>query len=60
MALFEDLDRTFGVPLITVQVCWECRYLQGVMGRYSSRGPKCGECGEYLETYKLLEDGDSV
>lgn len=57
MALFEDLDTTFGgLPLITVQVCWDCQYLQGITGRYSSRGPKCGECGKYLETYKLLED----
>jgi hypothetical protein len=56
VALFEGLDTTFGLPLITVQVCWNCQYLQGVTGRYSSKGPKCGECGKYLETYKLLED----
>jgi hypothetical protein len=57
-ALFEGLDTTFGLPLVTVQVCWNCQYLQAVTGRYSSKGPKCGECGEYLDTYKLLEDND--
>jgi hypothetical protein len=54
-ALFEDPDTTFGLPLLTVQVCWNCEYLQGKMGMYSSKGPKCGECGEYLETYKIQE-----
>ena len=55
-AVFTGLDTTFGLPLVTVQVCWECKYLQAVTGRYTSRGPKCAECGNYLETYKLLED----
>jgi hypothetical protein len=56
MALFEGLDTTFGLPMVSIQVCWECEYVQGLTGRYSSRGPKCGECGNYLETYKILED----
>lgn len=57
MSLFKDPDTTFGrVPSISIQVCWNCEYVQGLTGRYSSRGPKCAECGEYLETYKILED----
>lgn len=55
-ALFEGIDTTFGLPLISVQVCWECEYLQGVSGKYSSHGPVCGECGNRLETYKILQD----
>jgi len=58
MALYDGLDTTFGLPMISVQICWNCEYLQGEIGQYSSRGPKCGECGEYLETYKILEDDD--
>jgi hypothetical protein len=56
MSLFKDVDTTFGLPTISVQVCWNCEYLQGITGRYSSKGPKCAECGDYLETYKVLED----
>jgi hypothetical protein len=56
MALFEGLDTTFGLPMVSIQVCWECEYVQGLTGRYNSRGPKCAECGNYLETYKILED----
>jgi hypothetical protein len=56
MALFEDPDTTFGLPMVSVQVCWNCEYLQGHLGQYSSRGPKCGECGDYLETYQIMKE----
>jgi len=58
MAIFDrdDIDTTIGstIPLVAVQVCWECEYLQAQLGRYSSGGPTCGECGERLDTYKVL------
>jgi hypothetical protein len=55
MALFEDVDTTFGFPMVSVQVCWNCEYLQGHLGRYSSQGPTCGECEAKLETYQVLK-----
>ena len=41
-------------PLLMVQVCYNCEYLQTVLGKYSSRGPKCAECGDELTTYEII------
>jgi hypothetical protein len=58
MAIFDrdDIDTTIGhtIPLVAVQVCWQCEYLQAKLGRYSSGGPTCGECGQRLDTYKVV------
>lgn len=52
----DEIDTSIGkaVPLVAVQVCWECEYLQARLGRYSSKGPTCGECGTTLETYRVI------
>lgn len=58
MAIFDrDNLSTFGthdIPLVAVQVCWTCEYLTARLGRYSSSGPTCGECGNRLDTYKVV------
>jgi hypothetical protein len=58
MAIFDrDNLSTFGtndIPLVAVQVCWNCEYLQAQLGRFSSGGPTCGECGDRLDTYKVV------
>lgn len=41
-------------PLLMVMVCYNCEYLQTDIGKYSSKGPKCGECGERVETYEII------
>jgi len=57
-ALFDrdSLDTSIGhnIPLVAVQVCWNCEYLQANLGRYSSSGPTCAECGDRLGTYKVV------
>lgn len=42
------------IPLISVEVCWRCEYLQVEKGKYSSHGPYCGECEQRLETYRVV------
>ena len=59
MSLFDrDEISMFGsshdIPLVSVQVCWNCEYLQGHLGKYSSMGPTCGECDERLDTYSVV------
>lgn len=49
-----ERDEMWKIPMISVQVCWQCEYLQIHTGRYSSSGPYCAECEEKLETYKIL------
>jgi len=57
-ALFDrdEIGTSIGhpIPLVMVQVCWNCEYLQAKLGRYSSRGPTCAECGDECDTYKVL------
>jgi len=56
MAIYEASDEyNQDWPLLMAMVCWNCQYVQFRMGRYSSRGPRCGECGTDLETYKVME-----
>lgn len=52
----DGLDTTIGndIPLVAVQVCWNCEYLQAQLGRFSSGGPTCAECGDRLDTYKVV------
>jgi len=54
-ALIKNPDTTFGVPLITAYICYNCEYLQVETNRYSSSGPKCAECGERLTSYKIQQ-----
>lgn len=54
MALL-DRDDLWKVPMISVQVCWNCEYLQVETGKYFSKGPYCAECGDTLDTYQILK-----
>lgn len=51
-----DLDKVSSVKTLAIQVCFNCEYVQVETNRYSSQGPICAECGERLETYKLVSN----
>jgi hypothetical protein len=52
----DELDTTIGhpIPTVSIQICWNCENLQAELGKYSSKGPMCAECEEYMETYSII------
>jgi len=52
----DDLKSSIGhpIPSLSVEVCWNCEHLQTEVGKYSSKGPMCAECEEYMETYQII------